>query len=249
MKKIMNLVRYWLGIVPSWRECRKASCWDGSNAQRRMMNIMSPYFTEGKFREYVDWMLKRGCDTAHFFLINKADGEGGGYNCATDSNAAKLAARRIAYLRKKGMAVVPWLIADDSSAWAKDLFSHAGQQVQAIAKAGLFKHASFVVLGLEMNEYGSASEWNRVNVALRSCWKGRVGVHHTSGNSFPFAGMADIVLGQLEPKSATDDAIRNQIAAIERLGKKAIGFEYSRNPDRHKAEIAFCAGAIGVGNW
>lgn len=249
MKRILEIVKYYLHLVPDWRDTRRASCWDGTNASRRMMNILSPYFSDGKFREYIKWMQSRDCDTAHVFLINKNDGEGGGYNCATNPDHAKLAAKRIAYLVKRGFAVVPWLMADDSNAWAKDLFSNADARLQAIAKAGLFDFASYVVLGLEMNEYGSAAEWNRVAVALRARWKGKVGAHHTSGNSFPFAGLADIVLGQLDPKSATDSAIRAQIAAIQANGKAAVGFEYSRSPDRHKAEVALNAGAIGVGNW
>lgn len=249
MKRILGLVKYWLRLVPDWRETRRASCWDGTNAGRRMMNILSPYFTDAKFREYADWMQSRGCDTAHVFLINKGDGEGAGYNCATAEYAAKLAARRIKELRKRGFAVVPWIIADDSTAWARDLFANADKRVQALERAGLFREASYVVLGLEMDEYGSAAEWNRVAVALRAVWKGKVGVHHTSGNAFPFAGLGDIILGQLDPKAATDAAIQAQISAIRAKGKDAVGFEYERHPDRHRAEVALNAGAIGCGNW
>ena len=235
--------------TPSWRDCTHASCWDGSNAGRRMMNIMSPYFTDAKFNEYVSWMRGRGCDTAHVFLVNQGDGEGSGYNCATNADHAKLARKRIEKLRKEGFAIVPWIVADDSSQWAKDLFSHADERVQALHKAGLFDEASYVVLGLEMNEYGTLAEWNRVAVALRAVWKGKVGAHHKSGNGFPFAGLADIVLGQLEPKNANPDTIADQIKKIQDLGKAAVGFEYSRGPDRRLAQAALDAGAIGCGNW
>ena len=247
--KLLDLIRYWLGIVPSWKKCRHASCWAGKNAARRMMNIMSPYFTDSKFKEYVKWMSDRGCDTAHFFLINTKDGEGAGYNCATESAHAKLAVKRIEYLRKKGFAIVPWIIADDSATAAKDLFAHADDRVKALSSAGLFKYASYVVLGLEMNEYGSSSDWTKVADALRKVWKGKTGVHHTSGNSFPFVGLADIVLGQLEPSAATVPAIEKQIAAIRAKGKAAVGFEYARSPDRRLAQAALDAGAVGCGNW
>lgn len=248
-KTLLARIRYYLHIVPEWDETRHASCWDGTNASRRMMNILSPFFSDGKFREYLKWMQGRGCDTAHVFLINRADGEGAGYNCATNPDHAKLARKRIEKLRKAGFAVVPWIIADDSKEWARDLFRNADKQLQALDAAHLFNEASYVVLGLEMDEYGNQDEWNRVAVALRTVWRGKVGAHHKSGNSFPFSGLADIVLGQLEPKNANPDSIAAQIAKIKDMGKSAVGFEYSRGPDRRLAQAALDAGAIGCGNW
>lgn len=249
MKSILASLMALLGLVPSWRDAVHASCWDGANASRRMMNILSPHFSDSKFKEYVKWMKGRGCDTAHVFLINQRDGEGAGYNCATDPAAAKVARRRIEKLRSDGFAVVPWIIADDSSAWAKDLFANARAHVKALSKAGLFDHASYVVLGLEMDEYGTATQWSDLRTALDAVWKGRVGVHHTSGNRFPYAHLGDIVLGQLDPKTATPAAVRAQIAAIRAKGKAAVGFEYARGPARELADAALDAGADGVGNW
>lgn len=235
--------------IPKPEKCRLASCWDGANASRRMMNILSPHFTDAKFRDYLAWMKARGCDTAHVFLINQGDGEGAGYNCATDPAAARTAKRRIEKIRDAGLAVVPWVIADDSSDWARDLFANADARVEALRKAGLFDEASYIVLGLEMDEYGNAQNWNRVAVALRARWSGKVGVHHTSGNRFPFAGLGDIILGQLEPREATPGKIAAQVRDIRGLGKQAVGFEYARSPDRAKAQAALDAGAIGCGNW
>ena len=42
-----------------WRECRKSSNWNGSNAAKRMMNAVSPKFAETKFREYLDLWVRR----------------------------------------------------------------------------------------------------------------------------------------------------------------------------------------------
>ena len=249
MKKLLAKLKYYLHIVPAWDETRRASCWDGANASRRLMNILSPHFSDAKFNEYVKWMKGRGCDTAHVILINARDGEGGGYNCATHPECAKLAAKRIEKLRREGFAVVPWIITDDSGADAKDLFAHADERLASLWKAGLFRDASYVVLGLEMDEYGNANEWNRVAVALRAVWGGKVGVHHTSGNKLPVAGLGDIVLGQLDPKEATPARIAQQISCIRALGKAAVGFEYDRHPNRALAQAALDAGAIGCGNW
>lgn len=229
-----------------------ASCWDGANASRRLMNILSPKMAEATFEERVAWMAARGCNTAHVFLINKGDGEASGYNCATDAAAAKVARSRMAALRERGFRVVPWIIADDSKAWAEDLFSHAGERVGALAAEGLFDGAGAVVLGLEMDEEGSfpggGKGWPKVREALREVWSGPVGVHHCSGNSFRYAALGDIVFGQLG-EGASEKSIKAQIAAIRAKGKTAFGFEYSRTADRKRAQWALDAGAAGVGNW
>lgn len=248
-QRTKNKILRWFGKVPSWKKCRLASCWDGPNASRRMMNILSANMREEKFKEYVRWMESQGCDTAHCFLINKADGENAGYNCATVEGHARVAKDRIKYLRKRGFAFVPWIVADDSGDWARDLFAHPKERLQALSAAGLFDEASFVVLGLEMDEYGNASQWQGVREALKSVCKRKVGVHHTSGNRLQFSHLGDIILGQLDPKSATESAIKNQIGIIQGLGKAAVGFEYDRSPNRQRAQWALDAGAVGVGNW
>lgn len=246
MKKLKNRIMYWLGIVPRWNRCTKASCWDGSNAKRRMMNILSPFFTDAKFREYVAWMEARGCNTAHIFVANQGDGEGAGYY-ATDN--ANLSRKRIKYLRIHGFAIVPWLMADDSSAYAKAMFSNADAYVKGLKEAGLFAHASFMCLGLEMDEYGKMDDWIQVrNAIAKHCPKMKVATHHTSGR-LTFAGIGDIVCDQLEPRTATAGAIAASIGRILAMGKAAIGFEYSRQADRDKAQAAFSAGAFSVGNW
>lgn len=253
MKKLLNKLRYWLHIVPGWRKCKYASCWNGTNAKHRMMNILSPHMPEHKFKEYVAWMESRGANTVHVFLINKADGEYGGYNCSTVEGHARLAKQRIQYLRKRGFAVVPWLISDDSADYAADLFRNADARLKALSETGLLAEASYVVLGLEMDEPrsfpGGAEGWPKVRAALKGVCKRKVGVHHCSGNSFRYAHLGDIILGQLDPGKATENAIKHQIAIIKGKGKAAVGFEYERTPDRQKAQWALEAGAVGVGNW
>lgn len=236
--------------VPSYRDCVHASCWDGANASRRMMNILSPGFSDAKFDEYVAWMKSRGCDTAHVFLINEKDGERAGQNCATNPDHARLAKKRIEKLRKARFAVVPWVIADDSSAYIKDLFAHPEERVKALADAGLFDQASYIVIGLEMDEArGGGTGWPKVASAIRKHYNGRLGTHHASGNSFAYAGLGEIVLGQLGPKEANAKTIAAQVVKIRGMGKEAVGFEYERHPNRDKANAALAAGAIGCGNW
>jgi len=246
---IFNLFCYWLGIVPGWDKCTRASCWDGRDAERRMMNILSPYFSDEKFEEYVKWMEDRGCNTAHVFLANEGDGEGSGYY-ATD--ATKLSQKRIKYLRVHGFAVVAWLMADDSPSYASAMFAHPREYVQDLKDKGLLEHVSFIVLGLEMNEKSfrdGATHWPIVAQVVRELLpRMKIGVHHTSGH-LDYAELGDIVCDQLSPGVATPARIRESVNRIRSMGKQAIGFEYDRHPNRERAEAALQAGAFSVGNW
>lgn len=117
--RLLNCIKYWLGIRPAWERCVHASCWSGRNASKRMMNMLSPAMPEKVFRERVAWMLKRGCDTVHWFVANKGDGEYAGYciygtdwDWEVDKPTVKLFRSRIAYARKRGLGVVLWLNAE-----------------------------------------------------------------------------------------------------------------------------------------
>ncbi len=222
-----------------------ASCWDGANAAKRMMNVLSPKMSEAKFNEYVKWMKSRGCDTAHVILANGGDGECAGYAAWRDKDYGAMLSRYNALLRH-GFRVVPWIITDDSASLLKELFK------DPVGKVGhcraFFRDASYVVLGLEMDEGGSAGQWAAVRDAVRRYYNGPIGVHHTSGNSFTMAPMAGIILGQLNP-GCTESQVKAQIARIRALGKRAVGFEYARGANRKLAQAALDAGAEGVGNW
>lgn len=81
--------------------------------------MLSPAMPEKVFRERVKWMLERGCDTVHWFVANKGDGEYAGYciygadwDWEVDKPTVKLFRSRIAYARKRGLGVVLWLNAE-----------------------------------------------------------------------------------------------------------------------------------------
>jgi hypothetical protein len=263
LKKLKSKIRFWLekffhkkangsgvgnivDLVPSWKDCKHASCWDGSNAQKRMMNMLSPHFSDAKFDQYLKWMKSRGCDTAHLFFGNERDGEGAGYY-ATDN--VRLSKKRIQKLREEGFAIVAWLMADDSPTFSKAMFAKPDEYVKHFKEQGLFDHVSFVVLGLEMNEYGSEAQWQSVRKAVQRYLPGmKIGVHHTSGK-YPFIALGDIVCDQLDPKNATTNTIYNSVKRLRALGREVIGFEYARQPNRDLANAALRAGAFGVGNW
>ena len=225
-----------------------ASCWAGHNASKRMMNVLSPKMSDSTFAARLKHMTDRGCTHAHLILANTADGEAGGYAAWKDSDQGKMKERWNA-VKAAGLTPIPWLVTDDSAALASDLFGHAEKYVKTMAAAGFFEGVPLVVLGLEMNEkYGSDSCWKGLRSALRKHYSGPIGVHHKSGNDFPYAKYGEVVLGQLSP-GCTTSQVKSQIKAILKLGKRAIGFEYSRSPDRSLCLAALEAGAEGVGNW
>lgn len=222
-----------------------ASCWNGPNAAERMMNMLSPRMSDSKFGKYLAWMKGRGCTAAHVFLANGADGECAGYAGWNDADLPVMLLR-VQRLRDAGLVVIPWIIADDSKDLLRKLFADPAKLIGKMR--GLLNNAPCVVIGLEMDEGGNASQWKAVRDAIRKYYSGPLGVHHTSGNSFPFASLGDVILGQLNP-GCTEAQVKAQIARIRALGKRAVGFEYARGANRKLAQAALDAGAEGVGNW
>jgi hypothetical protein len=241
--------------VPPWDACTRASCWNGSNAQQRMMNVLSPAFTEAKFAQYRDWMLSVGCNTAHVFLSNKADGEGAGYciygtSWTWEVNASFCSTfrARIADLRAHGLAVVVWLFADDSSAWNKEAKKNFPKYLADLKAQGLLDQASIVVAGLELDEYyGSADVAALVN-AIRKVWTGKVGTHQTSGR-YEFSALADVIFYQVNPGKTAAQIKSETQKVIKATGKPLCFFELARQPNRALCDAAFDGGAFAVGNW
>ena len=262
MKKILNWLKKLFGkingkiVIPNWDECTKSSNWSGKNAAKRMMNILSPHMADATFKERVAWMKGRGCNCAHVFVTNKADGEKAGYSpygnkfdFVLDKNYCKVMGDRIKYLNKQGLGVILWLMADDSNAWAKTAQNNFAHYCKDIKELGWFDYASTVVIGLEIEEY-----WNNAGVianlvkATKQFYKGKVGTHHISG-SYALAGASDIAFVQLNP-GQSDSAISSYVRKVKgALNKPVNMFELERNEDRHRSEVALKAGAFGVGNW
>jgi hypothetical protein len=240
---------------PSWDECTLASCWDGPGAERRMMNMLSPYFSQGKFEEYLKWQISRGANTVHLFLCNHKDGEGGGYSIygqtmfgPLDKKWIKLAKTRIIQCRRAGMAVVLWGMADDDIGWNDALLKDPERYGKDLLKSGLLKYASTFVLALEMTEERvPTAAWMLYRDAVRKGFGRPVGVHHNSYR-IDFTGIADILFYQIQP-GANRDRVKNECAKAKSTGKPVNFFELARNPARELCEAALDAGAFGVGNW
>lgn len=231
----------------AWKDCRYSSNWNGSNASKRMMNMVSPKFSDAKFQEYLEWQISIGCDHVHLLMVNEADGEGAGYDVLTDASAKKTALQRVAKIRARGLGIVAWIVADDSDGYRRKIFSDPAKYADGLKD--YMPYLSYVVLGLEMDEgEGSAAKWKALRDAVKAAgWDGKFATHHTSGKS-THAGLGTIVMDQLDPSCTTSD-IKSSVKALRAKGYEVNGFEYSRGPDASKAKAAIEAGAFGVGNW
>lgn len=242
--------------VPGWEYCTLASCWEGSNAQHRMMNILSPHMPDSKFNDYMNWMKGRGCNTSHLFIANLADGEYGGYSIygrkwswGIDKQYCDFMKSRIKTLRKNGFAIVIWLMADDSAAYSDALKTNFLRYVRDVKTQGFFDVASTVVVGLELDEYYTESEVKRLCEATKSVYSGKIATHQCSGK-YAYHKYADILFYQTAT-GKTESQIESEVRRIKKnIGGKPINaFEISRNPARKLCEAAFRGGAFAVGNW
>ena len=244
MKSLLALLLFSLGVRPSWKDCSRASCWQGANAGTRHMNSLSPKFPDATFKDRVKWAEKRGCNCLHLFLVNQGDGQGAGYT-ALDPDTAKVMDRRIRWAAKRGMGIVLWCMADDSAAWARSLDMDA---LMRVCKAhGWLGIASTVVVGLETDEYWSAAQVQAHIATIRRHYRGKVGVHMTSGKT-SYAPLADILFYQTNPGKSAGQIASETKKALG-CGKPVNFFELSRHEDRALSEAALSAGAFGVGNW
>ena len=230
-----------------WRECRYSSNWSGSNASKRMMNLVSPNFGDAKVAEYLDWQQSVGCDHVHLLLVNVGDGEGSGYDALADASARKTALKRVRQVRARGMGVVAWIAADDSDGYRQKIFADPAKYADGLKE--FMPYISYVCLGLEMNEgEGSSAKWKSLRDAIRAAgWDGPFATHHTSGKA-THASLGSVVMDQLAPSCLPAD-IAKSVKALRSKGYEVCGFEYSRGPDKAKAQAALDAGAFGCGNW
>jgi hypothetical protein len=244
------------GLGPvAWQKATKASCWSGSNANRRHMNALSPTMPDAKFTEYLEWQVARGCNTVHWFLVNYGDGEYARVNpYGPDWGAEPVPAwvdlmkARIRIARKRGLAVVLWLMADDSGTWARRPEAAFIELYRVCKSRGLFDAASYLVLGLELNEYWDAGRVARLAGQLRSISGLKVGIHQTS-DRMEYAPHGDIFLYQTNPGKSAGEVEGLVHGVCRRVNKPVVAFELDRHENRGLCEAAFRGGAFAVGNW
>lgn len=237
-----------------WDECTKSSNWTGANASKRMMNILSPKFTDAAFKERVKWQKDRGCNYVNLFVTNKGDGEGAGYSpygnkfdFIIDKNYCKIMGDRLKWLNRQGIGIVLFLMADDSNAWAKAAAKNFPQYLKDIKELGWLDYASVVCLALEANEYYNLNEMTALAAATRKYYKGKIATHHTSNNA-SFVALGDLLFYQIEPTD-NQTIVANACKKALSYGKPVNFFESYRRENRKNCETAFKCGCYAVGNW
>ncbi len=230
-----------------WNKCRYSSNWNGTNASKRHMNMVSPKMSDKQFGEYLAWIVANGCDHVHLLMVNQADGECAGYDTLTDSKSRQVALDRVVTIRAKGLGVVAWVVADDSNDYRKRIFADPKKYADGLSY--FFPYLSYICLGLEMDEgEGSSAKWKSLRDAIKAAgWNGKFATHHTSGKA-THAGLGSIVCDQLDPSCSTAD-ISKSVKALRYKGYEVCGFEYSRGPDKSRSQAALDAGAFSCGNW
>lgn len=255
MMKFLSYLKSLLGLgSPSYKKCRKSSNWTGANARCRLMNILSPNMSDSTFNDRVKFAKGRGVDHFNLFLTNEKDGEYAGYSIygpkfdqkkGLDKDSVSKMLGRVKKLRKMGYSVVLWMTADDTS-WNKSMdFAKLCADAKA---AGFFKFASAAVVGLEVDEYWSASKVAENVAILRKVSKLKVGVHQTS-NKYDKMGLGDLAFAQVNPGTSVDTIKKFVETVAKATGKPVCMFEMERQEDRKRSEAALAAGAYSAGNW
>lgn len=244
------------GSKRDWDECTLSSNWHGNNASQRMMNILSPHMPDSVFNERLSFIKSRDCNTVHLILCNRGDGEycrysiyGNSITWNIDKNYVSKMNDRIIKLYKQGFGIVLWLVTDDSGDWNRKLATNFGKYVQDINSLGWFDYASTVVLGLELDDYWNANQVSNNMNELRKVYKGKTGVHMTSGK-WEWVGVADILFYQVPPGMSAKEILNETRNIKTRIGGKPMNFfELSRQEDRALCQSALDGGAYAVGNW
>ena len=256
LKELVEKVLHPVMGVKKWNECTKSSNWHGANASQRMMNVLSPHMPDAVFKERLNFIKSRGCNTVHVFICNKSDGEYAGYSIYgskfdwnIDKSFVEKMLKRLKAIEKENFGIVLWGIADDSNAWASTLISNPSKYVSDLDSLGFFKYASTFVLGLEADEYWkSNAQIAAFYNAVKAKYNGKVGVHQTSGK-YNYMPLVDIAFVQVNPGTSISN-IQSFIKTVKsKTGKPVNMFEMERQEDRNRSEAAFAAGAFAVGNW
>lgn len=233
-----------------------ASCWNGSNAQQRMMNVLSPYMGEAQFAQYIAWMKSRGCNTSHVCLSNLGDGEAAGYciygrswDWTPDPLYVAHMNKRLAVLKENFRDVYGWVFTDDGRAYADAAKQDFRRHLKDLKRMGLLSRLSVVVAGLELNEYYNAKETAALVKAIRGVWTKKIGTHQTSGRyDYSLIPDVQICLYQTHPGKSPAQ-IKDEARKVCTAVRKPVNFfELSRNPAPALCKAAMDGGCYGVGN-
>jgi hypothetical protein len=210
-------------------------------------------YSDGDRAEVRDALKERGY--THIYLYAMNEGDYGGRTVFNGYQSPEQFRARLQELVDDGLAPVVWLAPDDAPTFHKDSAETLPDRWEQFIPAVDDLVASYVV-GLEMDEYWSAGEQDRLGRHLDSLTDRPLFVHYTSGEWE--GAKSDWVDGLIYQygfglsEGDVADRTTQLVSRLHPMGKTFIAGEYAyRVPEaeaRRLGAAALRAGADGVGN-
>lgn len=218
-----------------FEKCSKASCWFGSNADRRIMNILSPKMSQETFEKRFNESKNRGVNCFHLILANKGDGEYAGYSIYGESfsvktlhtNSINTFKNRISYIKNQNFGIVLWLVTDDSASYASSISNNYEKYLKDLSETKILDLADMICVGLEVNEYWGTSVVKSIISETKKYFNGPVGVHTGSiEQAKAYGSLGDIYFAQISPTNDTSKIKSSVTTAKNNSGKPVNFFEF-----------------------
>jgi hypothetical protein len=210
-------------------------------------------YSDGDRAEVRDALKERGY--THIYLYAMNEGDYGGRTVFNGYRSPEQFRARLQELVDDGLAPVVWLAPDDAPTFHKDSAETLPESWEQFIPAVDDLVASYVV-GLEMDEYWSEGEQDRLGRHLDSLTDRPLFVHYTSGEWE--GAKSDWVDGLIYQygfglsEGDVADRTTQLVSRLHPMGKTFIAGEYAyRVPEaeaRRLGAAALRAGADGVGN-
>ena len=228
------------------------------DAATRVMNILSPKYSEANFQREVNRCKNKGDNTLYLYLINQGDGPAtpqsfyvndqiGG---TIDTNKLNLYRQRLDYIVAKGLKVVFWLRPDDSAAMVSQSVQNYQKYHQDVVD-NFETYAAGYVIGLESVEYLDEATEKTLIADLKTRTSKTIGVHYSTSNTRDARAAvsgADIYYKQYGWNPCSEVASETAAAILTVSPMKVVAAEYDRDSDSGCGAAAVNAGAIGYGN-
>jgi len=231
------------------------------NGGLRLMNILSPNCSRDTFKGVVSRSKGNGDNFMYLYAINEHDGGWTPYSIyvankiggVKDTSVIAEYKWRLQHIRDNKMGIVLWLRADDSPNFNKTPEAQQ-KQYQADIVTLFDDYVSAYLIGLEADEYMSATAVEMYATHLRGLTDKHIGIHQRPGR-YDYALRACISgLWYQYGFNKNRDQIRNDtVTVLQRLGGKPLyAAEYHLSADTEPAkslgDAAMAGGASGTGN-
>lgn len=231
------------------------------NAGTRVMNILAYNLDDNQFNSVLNRCKNNG-DTVVYLYVGYNNGDGPGitsiyvndqFGGSIDNNKVSIIKKRMQKVRDKGMYIVGWLFADDNTRKVNFKDTEALKTYIKNVVDRFDEYISEYVIGIEANEYLSASQVDQLASYLKGKVNKSIGNHMTPGQ-YGYSASGNIQkhyhqYGFNKSNSYIESETRKVIGA---LGKPVIGAEYDMSSDsvgaKARGDAVIRGGGSGTGN-